>query len=236
MSDLALKIKPPRPKCKRVGRYLYVEFPGGETYVFGVRNARSDTVRCHFQVTPSGCGQYATADGKVGDKPVQYALALDDGKHGTMVAGRWSDDSTWWFWDGDSDTGFVPLCQVTLITNKALIAAALVPHQRIPHGLMKFLGLESPALCNGDLIHEMQDSPRYALLRKYDFRSVTPDGPVGKGRIAENRVRHRYSNYEAMLACGGGLLHPEAYSVLRKGVDRLVKEEINKATNGAGRP
>jgi hypothetical protein len=99
MSDLALKIKPPRPKCKRVGRYLYVEFPGGETYVFGVRNARSDTVQCHFQVTPSGCGQYATADGKVGDKPVQYALALDDGKHGTMVAGRWSDDSTWWFWD-----------------------------------------------------------------------------------------------------------------------------------------
>jgi hypothetical protein len=106
-------------------------------------------------------------------------------------------------------------------------------YSRKSQAFAKFLALESTALCNGDMIREMQQSSHYALLRKYEFQSVTPDAPVGKGRRAENRVRHRYSNYEAMLACGGGLLKPDAYKVLRKGVDRIVKDEIGKAINKA---
>lgn len=49
-----------------------------------------------------------------------------------------------------------------------------------------------------------------------------PTCPPVWGRRAENAVRHRHSNWDAMLRDAGGLLHVEPYETVRRGVDLLV--------------
>jgi hypothetical protein len=141
--------------------------------------------------------------------------------------------------------GFIARCQ-TDIANAALLAAASVEHKKLPGAFAKFLGFTADIqknwgavdLCDGDMILEMQQLP--PELRKFDFQSATPNGPVSKGRGGQNRVRHGWSNYDSMLRATGRFVPEEQYAVLRKGVDRLVKKEIgeaiNRAINGARRP
>jgi hypothetical protein len=63
----------------------------------------------------------------------------------------------------------------------------------------------------------------------FDFRVEVPSVPVGKGRRAENKVRHEHSNYDAMLKSAGGLLYPEIYETVRRGVDAIVADEMRRA-------
>jgi hypothetical protein len=234
---VTLKIKPARDKLKRRGDSFRVETPDGQTYVFkrapdGSRFVAEIIGRnFHFHdVRTSDCHAYAMLKGVAKTptykwEPIQWVISIDR-DHGKKIAGRLSDKEPWFFaGDGDEFT-YIAAEQVSF-RNAALIAAARA--YNMPPGLMEFLGFKSPMLCDGKIIGEIEESSRYALLRDFQFNISVPDRLVGNGRQAQNKVRHEHTNYDEMLQAAGGLLYPEQYETIRRGVDAIVASSLRRA-------
>ena len=86
----------------------------------------------------------------------------------------------------------------------------------------------SPQVCDLDEVVAIDPNPRFARLREFNFRIEDLQANLRFGRCAENAARHKFNNYDAMLKAGGGLLYPEQYEQVRKGVD-LVAGAMGKA-------
>jgi hypothetical protein len=86
-------------------------------------------------------------------------------------------------------------------------------------------------VCRIGAFFEVVEDPRSRALLDLEFRITPPSTHVGKGRYAENRLRHEFTNWDQLLHEAGrntgGLLYPEQYALLRKGVDRIVAEHIS---------
>jgi hypothetical protein len=117
------------------------------------------------------------------------------------------------------------------MVNSALVLSAATKDNKslsLPPEVAKFLDV-SPLLCDFEEIIAIHDNPRFARLRDFDFRigDNLPDN-IGTGRRAENIVRHQHTNYDEMLRAAGGLLYPEQYEQVRKGVDLMVASCLRK--------
>jgi hypothetical protein len=234
---VTLKIKLPRDKLKRRGDSFRVETPDGQIHVFKKAPGRPRFLAeimgrdFHFHdIQTSDCGAYVKFKGVAKTatyqwNPIQWIVSLDR-SHGKKIAGRISDDAPWFFADDSSNFTYIAAEQVPF-RNSALIAAARA--YNMPQGLMTFLGFKSPMLCDAKMVGEIQDSPRYALLRDFQFNISLPDKPVGNGRPAPSKVRHEYTNYDQMLQEAGGLLYPEQYETIRRGVDAIVASSLRRA-------
>ena len=99
----------------------------------------------------------------------------------------------------------------------------------LPAELAEFLGVLR-LVCDADKITAIHKDPRFAKLRNFDFRIENLPADIGIGRRAENTVRHDLTNYDEMLEAGRGLLWPEVYEKVRKGVDLMVAGAIRKET------
>jgi hypothetical protein len=234
---MTFKIKPPRDKLKRRGSSFRIETPDGQTYVFRREPGRSRYLaeligrNFHFHdIQTSDCGAYVKFKGVAKTptyqwNPIQWIVTLDRGR-GKKIAGRISDDTPWFFADDSSNFTYIAADQVPF-RNAALIAAARA--YNMPLGLMTFLGFKSPMLCDAKIVGEIEESPRYALLRDFQFNISMPDQLAGKGRQAQNKVRHEHTNYDEMLQAASGLLYPEQYETVRRGVDAIVASNLRRA-------
>lgn len=231
---MGLKLKPAKPKLQRRGARLLVTQPDGERHVWmphkkGERRVVEwSSPKHHYAVTYSKDGNYAWLKGRdehVGG-PSQYIIAGgfwgDD-----IVAVRQTDDQAWVFCDRSNDKMALSLSQTSGIPNFALVASAIAGELNAE--LAEFLGVNR-MLCDIDTIRDIRENPRYAALRNFKFQFRRPEMPVGNGRRAENKVRHELTNYDAMLKAGGGLLWPEQYEQVRKGVDTIVAEVMKGST------
>jgi hypothetical protein len=217
------RIKPHR-KIQRRGNRL-IATHGNERIVFqaipGTRRRRVIEVTRpneHYTVTHSPDGSFAIATGEYHGKSVQIVSEAD--YFGKLLALRVNDEP--WVFIGDADELLVSIDDCG-IANVALAASIVVAE--LDTGLANLLGVH-PALCRINNVDEIHNNPRWKALREFKFELMQPTEPVGTGRRAANAIRHRHSNYDAMLReCGvGGLLYPQQYEAVRKGVDRLVAQ------------
>lgn len=241
---MSLKIKPPKPKRRRRGAHFITEYPNGETHILGRHPSGYwqpvEIISPHFHynnILTSDCGTLAIVRGiarydSIGWLPTQIVLA-GDGAYGDRVAFRSEENEAWVFTDGSVGPDvpfedlrlFIPAAQAG-IKNVALLAAVMVGEMSAE--LAKFLGLSCPALCDFKKVAEMKESPRYAQLRDFAFRVTAAGARRAYGHRAENEFRHKSTNYDQMLQAAGGLLYPEQYEVVRKGVDAIVASNLRK--------
>jgi hypothetical protein len=233
---MSIKIKINRTKIRRRGSRLIVTSDNQRIEYIGNPNGgnprviKAERPDSKLSVTYSSCGRFLLAQGTHDDEPVQYAL-VDD--FFTMpVAIRPTDEDGWAFpgienrdelWVSVNDVG---------ITNVA-VRASLVERE-IDRDLAEFLDM-SPLLCLLDKALAITEDPKWKKLRDFAFRVDDLAGPVGTGRRAENKWRHEATNYSEMLEAGGGLLWPEQYQTVRRGVDRLVRAHMVVANDGGAR-
>jgi hypothetical protein len=227
---MSFKIKASRSKIRRRGERLIVT-TGDERLVLALnpdRTARRVVEAAgsneHWALSYSPCGRFAIETGHCERGPMARAIN-GDFFEGERIAIRLGDDPRWIFFD-DGEL-FVSIDQ-TGIENIALAAGVAVGE--IDHDLAGFLGI-SPVMCAVDAIEEIHRNPRWRALREFKFKLTRQTEPIGVGRQAENTVRHRLCNYDQMLReCGvDGLLWPDQYARVRKGVDRLVADAMKNA-------
>jgi hypothetical protein len=209
-----------RPKIRRRGdRVIFQRGDERRTYI-NHRNGLGRLVEvrrpgAHYVVTYSPCGKFALAKGERDGKPLQVA---QDAATSELIAIKASLDG-WLIADHEDPEAFFISIDDVPIGNQALIAG--ISKHQLDADLAKFLGI-NPLLCSNKDITAILDDPRYALVRDFRF-SVTPlQCDLGAGRHAESKIRHEHTNYDAMLQRAGGLLHPEVYEHVRRGVDRIV--------------
>ncbi len=227
---MSIKIKPSRPKLRRRGQKLILE--DGEIKLISVPdygNKKWQIIeywkgKYHAHVTYSNDRRFAWFKG-VHEEHGPFQSVASGGFWGEYVGLRQTDEQQWIFRGPGEDTYYVSISQIA-IKNIALIAAHI--EGELDADLAAFLGIE-PTLCNAAAIAEIHASVRFQALREFDFR-ITPEKVSGKGWRAENAIRHEHSNYNEMLRDAGGLLWPEQYEVVRKGVDRLVRGHLREAS------
>jgi hypothetical protein len=233
MSRLRIKLK---KKVRRRGDRLEITI-GDATCVYQDRKGEGSFLVEYsapdqsFTVEISPCERFALMKGQIGGEPAQMVLYKADAnsKRSRKIAVREADGTPWFFPDpADDERAYVSMSQ-TGIRNAALLVAS-VTHE-IDHDLAKWLRI-APDMCPDSVIEEFHENPRWRDLIKFEFRIAAPTGPIGKGRRAENTLRHKHSNYDAMLREGakdvGGILYPEQFETLRKGVDLLVADAIKR--------
>ena len=140
------------------------------------------------------------------------------------LAIRFGSKSAWGFFDpkGDDDTEFISISECG-IGNKALLAS-FKQWRTIGSDLAQFLDVAEMLVPLEEVLAVHRD-PRFAALKDFDFKVELPEQRLS-GRRAAAILRHRYSNWDEMLRVGGrnvgGLLYPEQYDQVRRGVDRLM--------------
>jgi hypothetical protein len=236
---------PPGTKLRRRGDRLIVT-RGDQRMVFApspYKKARclieySQTDVYHFTLTYGGdAGRFALASGtdsRFDDGGAEHVELVFDGQDGHPFRCRPAAikvaDGAWLFYETDGDDSYVSTSQ-TGITNAALLASSFAG--RLDEDLAAFLGV-NPTLCNVDDVEEFRSNHRYKALRDFKFQIAPPDKSIGKGRQAEAKFRHESTNYNKMLEAAGvdGLLWPETYEQVRKGVDRITKLALQESGGG----
>jgi hypothetical protein len=209
------------PKVRRRGGRLIVEYRDQKAIYIG-RDSLWELSEFFWQgnaVRQSRCGCYFLFEGKVDGTGIEFIRFGDI--NGETIAER-SDGFMWLFVRPGTNEIYISLDDVP-ITNAALVAGS-AEHMLEP-GLATFLNV-NPLLCATADIIKIYDDPRYARLRDFKFEVKAPDVDLGSGRRAVAKARHKHTNYDIMLQKAGGLLHPEPYERLRRGVDRIVKQTI----------
>jgi hypothetical protein len=228
----SLRIKQRQPKYRRRGQRLIVTNGTSRkvycAYGKGMRLTEVADTDEHFVISYSTCGDFALGKGHDKCGPTQFVARTAAGE---PIASRECDESPWFFIDQKKEDKLLVSASQTGIVNAALIASAM--EGRIDQALANFLGI-SPVLCAVDDVGAIHQNPRFRTLRGFDFCVTPPSEPIGTGRRAENTMRHRHSNYDAMLQAEGGLLFPDEYDRVRRGVDLLVKNYLQDAA-GSGR-
>lgn len=231
-----IKIKPSRPKKRRRGNRLIVDegeartvyVADGDGFLMPVERRIGDETFRTIRRSPCGRMAVLAATGDA-EGPAEY-LIVDD----AFIAKRFPDfDPNWWMFrigpDGEFDSdGTLHVSAgdaLDVIANKALLLAIAARDDgrvvAVPEPVADFLGIV-PMLCEVSKLLAVLDDPRFARLREFDFRLGELPADLGYGRRAENAARHEHSNYDAMLRDAGGLLFPEQYEPVRRGVDLLV--------------
>jgi hypothetical protein len=220
---MSFKIKPSR-KVQRRGNRLIVQRGDERAVLVGEPGEQRRVVEFtkpgqHFTVTYSPCGSYSLAKGTVDGESLQFVAEGDF--FDERVAARRTDDDPWIFRTPEGE--YLVSITDTAIRNLAVAVSAVVAE--MDPALALFLKVH-PALCRVTDIDEIHTNPRWKALRDFKFELTRPTGPIGTGRRAENTVRHQLSNYDEMLREGaksvGGILYPEQYDRIRKGVDRII--------------
>lgn len=229
---MTLKIKSGIKRRRRGNRLIVTA--GGVTSTY-VKNGKGNFVlfeKVTRDITTqlvkrSPCGRYAwirvvLPDGEPG---VEHSCSRDDE---TPQATRLADaPCPWFFTAGDDDRCYVSASQTTLLNKALVVSISTQDNLSLPIDFANFLAV-SPVLCATDAVVAIQADPRFAKIRNFDFRiDELPDG-IPAGKRAASTVRHQHTNYDKMLEAGGGLLWPEVYEKVRKGVDVLVAGAINK--------
>jgi hypothetical protein len=233
---MGLKIKSPRPKVRRRGARIIVTFDD-ERVVYSphyeskkrrvTEFSRADEA---YGITYSNCGRFALAKGHCEIGPAQIVFDGQPFWNDPPVAMRGTEEEAWLFTDpADSEALYVSASHAG-IANLALVVSAYTA--TLDAELASFLGVLQ-MLCKVEDIEEFRNSPRYRALRNFKFEFAPPDKAVGAGRWAKNKLRHEFTNYDEMLQESGGLLWPDQYERVRKGVDRIVTDLLQKP---AGNP
>ena len=219
----SLKIKP-KKKVKRRGDHLiktigrttltYQRWPAGRFRLVAVATPGQS-----YTASYSAGDRYALLKGEINGEPVQHAILRNRVRGGPLVAVRSDNGGLWWFLDPDNEEAAYISISQTGIKNAALIAAS-VTHE-IDRELAEFPGVSQQACRDAD-IAEFHENSRWRELRDFEFRIADAPQITGTGSRAENDFRHNHTNYDDMLQAAGGLLWPEQYAVVRKGVDRIV--------------
>lgn len=215
-----------KPKLRRRGYRLIVTYPH-KKLVFGLNPLKPDRRRMisyerndppqSYTIDYSDDGRFAIATGHVEDDPVRVVYEGNPFQY--QPAALWTDKGPWSFRDHDTGTVYISISDVH-IANKALVASAI--RAELDPDLATFIGV-NPTLCDAADIDEFYVNHRYKELRNFQFVFERPTEPIGKGRHAENKLRHEHSNYEEMLEAAGGLLWPEQYDRLREGVGLIIR-------------
>jgi len=137
-----------------------------------------------------------------------------------VIAGRFADGDCPWVFDHEGRC-FVSASEVPMGNRALILSIADEDKLLLPEELAEFLDLVRLA-CDFKKIVAILDDPRFAILRDFDFRIEDLSVDIGVGRRAKNTVRHKLTNYDEMLEAGGGLLWPEVYEKVRRGVDLMV--------------
>jgi hypothetical protein len=227
IAAMSFKIKP-KKKNRRRGDLLLTTV-GAQTFTYKSRGdgtahlVRYEARDQHFDAVYQG--PYCLLDGVCRGQHVQM-LVVVHGFKATDLAIR-EPGKIWFFWDPeDDDNAFISVSHAD-VKNVALLAAT-ISHE-IPRDLADLLNIKPQMIRVGD-IADIHENIRWRDLRNFEFRFTPPAEPIGTGRRAENKLRHEASNYDEMLREGaknvGGILHPQQYVVIRRGVDRIVRGEI----------
>lgn len=229
---MPLKLKAPKPKKRRRGNRLVVT--AGEKREVYVADGQGK-MRLVETTAPDKTTRVLkrSASGRLvmvrvaerGEPDLEVVHVCDQAE---AVAQRFADDDCPWFFRRDgclylsaSETGML---------NKALVLSIAVKGNeniQLPQELADFVGVH-PLLCDLDEVLSVQDNPRFARLRNFDFQIEDLPADIGNGRRAKNKARHEFTNWDQMLQAAGGLLHADVYENVRRGVDLMIEGVMQK--------
>lgn len=229
---MTLKIKRPRDKIQRRGdrliradrhgqRFVYMRYDDGP-YVRIVEAFRNGE---HLKITYDPTSEWMKAVGHNKDGPVQF-IKRDNIFSKDTIAFREDDEDFWTFFDPGG-----ALVSMSNVPFDNLALAASTYEACLPKSLADWLGI-MPHLCRAEKIISIAQNPRFRRLMDFQFEFDEPSERLPACRRIENELRHQRSNYDDMLREGaadtGGVMFPEEYAILRKGVDKIVSQYLIK--------